>query len=426
MSVDFFPAIPTPYATDWRKAYRFDDSDLPRLSSYQAPGGKPVAFIQKDNKLSGGHSGEAIEIPFYGFWINNTLNEKPHGITINGFLRGADYIKNRNDLVSALQTPTSDDNCGYLDLPSWGRFPVVIYDWDVVEDSEKLGQCSISITFVRAGLSENGRIETFSNVIDIDIISAADEMKNASVENFVNEIEKNLDRELLSSAFDEFKTKLLDIVGSAQGAIATLNKMADGVSQISSLIARGIRIPRDMALAAFSAVSTIVAGIAEIAEAAESYGTLFSGNRNTEKALFNLFSAESFSLPDEANTAAQQVTKAAAENLWRTCAYFGAAQLLPSLDVTHERQLAFWKLFMRLENVISLEDSNMYAAVESLRMSVANQMTARNADRQLVVKIKTDTPLLPLSHHLGCDGAKIRELNTIYDSFRIHGDVIYV
>lgn len=420
----FSPVIPEPYAVDWRKAYRYDEGDLPRLSSYQSPGGKPAAFVLENMRLSGGQSGESVEIPFYGYWLYNSLNERPQEITVSGFLRGDTYIQNRTNLINNLRVYTDDDECGWLDLPTWGRFPVVVKSWDVGEDGAKSGQCSVSITFTRAGLSENGRIPGAQSSFDMQ--KAAEAFQAAALDDLDKTIGKNFDRDLLASAFDEIKTKLLGIVGSAQGATEKLNKMADGVSQISSLIARGIRLPRDLALAAFSAVSTIVAGIAEIAEAVESYGMLFSRNRNTEKALFNLFSAETFSLPDDAATVAQQVTKAAAENLWRTCAYFGAAQMLPSLDVTHDRQLAFWKLFTRLEGAISLENPDMYEAVESLRMAVALQMSARNADRQLVVRIETDTPLLPLSHHLGCDDEKIRSLNTIYDSFRIHGDVIYV
>jgi len=40
--------------------------------------------------------------------------------------------------------------------------------------------------------------------------------------------------------------------------------------------------------------------------------------------------------------------------------------------------------------------------------------------------ISVAAPLLYLAHYLGCDENKIRELNSVADSFVVEGAVIYV
>ena len=129
--MSFDPSLPLPYKENWRQAYRYENSDLPRLSSYQAPAADPVPFVQENIDLSGGLSVDIAEYPFFGYWSNTPLNEIPQKITINGFVRGDEYIKNRNALVEALRIVTSDDSPGFLELPLWGRFPVVVVNWNI-------------------------------------------------------------------------------------------------------------------------------------------------------------------------------------------------------------------------------------------------------------------------------------------------------
>jgi prophage DNA circulation protein len=135
--VSFDPALPRPYKENWREAYRYDKDDSPRLSAYQAPDGNPVPFVLDSVRLSGGQSVDTAEYPFFGLWSNTPLNEKPHAITVHGFIRGDAYIKNRNALIEALRMRTDDDTPGFLDMPLWGRFPVVVVSYDVEEKGGK-------------------------------------------------------------------------------------------------------------------------------------------------------------------------------------------------------------------------------------------------------------------------------------------------
>ena len=96
--------LPAPASENWRMAYgatqgenekrlAYRASDTPAQTSYQAPKKTPVPFIYDSMKLSAGLSVDTEEYPFFGLWSSTALNEKPHGITVSGFLRGDNYIK---------------------------------------------------------------------------------------------------------------------------------------------------------------------------------------------------------------------------------------------------------------------------------------------------------------------------------------------
>jgi prophage DNA circulation protein len=156
MNGPFDAALPSPYANDWKRAERPGTEDSPRLTSYQAPGGKAVVFILKSFTFSGGQSVDTSEYPFDGLWSNEALNEKPQTLRVEGCIRGAEYVKTRNAFIEALRVKTSDDAPGFIDFPFWGRFPVVVIDYEIAENTDEKGQCAVSLTFKRAGVSITG------------------------------------------------------------------------------------------------------------------------------------------------------------------------------------------------------------------------------------------------------------------------------
>jgi hypothetical protein len=272
-TAQFNAALPPPYTEDWRKAYRADTSESPRAASYQAPGGEAIPFIQKSFRFSGGQSRDTAEYPFGGLWSNEYLNEKPQTLTVEGYLRGPAYIAQRNKLIEALRVPTDDDNPGYIDLPFWGRFPVVIGDnYEVSEDTGEQGQCAVSITFTRAGVSVSER-GGGGNAGSADaqpssaaaFEQAAENLEAAAIADFEAKLpEDKLDKVTLASAFGQLKTKLLGVLGRIQGAQTALNAITAEVLGIINLINRGIRAPRELAQALFNAGASIAGGILEI------------------------------------------------------------------------------------------------------------------------------------------------------------------
>lgn len=464
-ALNFDSSLPRTYSDSWREAYG-QGEDTHRLSSYQAPNGEPVVFAYDSISLGGGQNVDTAEYP-YGFWSNTQLGEKAQSIKIKGHVIGESYIANRTELVSALQVPTDDDNPGTLDLPLWGRFKVIVKDWNVDEEKAKTGLSDISIELVRAGYSDTNRFEAAASSLPaLNVESAVADLKNKAVSSFAAAVEKSKDVTTLASGFGKITKTLASIVGRVQGAISKLNEMTNKINAITSLVAQGIRAPKELAQAFISAAFGIVTGVMEIKNAADETASYFMGNdsdnddnasnsvsgnssstssnlsamqsesvmqkfiaRNEKNVLMQFLTAASYELDEETITEQQYNTKTAMENLYRAAAFGVCAQLLTKLDAsteTYNRQDGLWTLFEKLEDSIDKEDSGIYAAVEKCRIACAQTLLSYNYDMELTRHIKREMPLLTLALYLGCDADRIRSLNAVSDSFLIKGDVVYV
>lgn len=435
--------MPRAYSDSWREAYG-RTADTPRFSSYQAPGGNPVDFVFDSIGIGGGQNVDTAEYP-YGFWSNTRLGEKPHTVKLKGHLIGEDYIKERSELIAALQAATDDDNPGTLDLPLWGRFKVVVQNWNVDEAKTDTGSCEISIDFVRAGYSDTQRFtDAASSLTSLNVEKAVSDLKSAATASFAATVEAAKDTEMLASGFAEIVNTLADVVGTVQGAVSVINDVTNKVRAITNLIAQGVRAPKELAQALVSAVFGIIAGVIEIKNAADETASYFmSGDdeedvntvseqfikRNEKKVLLNFLTATNYELSDEAITEQQYNTKKAVENLYKAVAFGASAQLITQLDSdsqTYESVRGLWSLLSKLEDSIEKEDSDVYAAVEDVRIAAAQTLLSQNYDTELTRRIRKETPLLAIALYLGCDADKIRTLNFVSDSFLIKGDVKYV
>lgn len=444
-ATSFDPSLPRTYSDSWREAYG-QGTDTPRLSSYQAPDGEPVVFVYDSISLGGGQNIDTVEYPF-GFWSNTKLGDKTHTIRIKGHVIGEDYIKQRSVLVAAFQVPTDDDTPGFLDLPLWGRFKVVVETWNVDEEKQKNGMSEISLELKRAGYSDTKRLDTaIANLNKQNVDSAVSNLKKVSVASFAKTIEKAKDTNMLASGFGNLTKALANIVGRIQGASSVMNSMVSKINSVTSLIAQGIRAPKELAQAFVSAVYGIVSGVLEIKNAADETASYFMGSddedsdsgdsvmekfiqRNEKNVVMNFLTASNYELSDEAITEQQWNTKKAVENLYRMTAFGAVAQLFVKIDPdtqSFDKQSGLWTLFEFLEESIDKENPDVYAAVEETRIACAETLLTYSYDRELKRHIRQSMPLLPLALYLGCDAEKIRRLNEVADSFLIEGDVIYV
>lgn len=444
-ATSFDPSLPRTYSDSWREAYG-QGTDTPRLSSYQAPDGEPVVFAYDSISLGGGQNIDTVEYPF-GFWSNTKLGDKTHTIRIKGHVIGEDYIKQRSVLVAAFQVPTDDDTPGFLDLPLWGRFKVVVETWNVDEEKQKNGMSEISLELKRAGYSDTKRLDTaIANLSKQNVDSAVSNLKKVSVASFAKTIEKAKDTNMLASGFGKLTKALANIVGRIQGASSVMNSMVSKINSVTSLIAQGIRAPKELAQAFVSAVYGIVNGVLEIKNAADETASYFMGSddedsdsgdsvmekfiqRNEKNVVMNFLTASNYELSDEAITEQQWNTKKAVENLYRMAAFGAVAQLFVKIDPdtqSFDKQSGLWTLFEKLEESIDKENPDVYAAVEETRIACAETLLTYSYDRELKRHIRQSMPLLPLALYLGCDAEKIRSLNEVADSFLIEGDVIYV
>ena len=225
-ALNFDSSLPRPYSDSWREAYG-QNADTPRLTSYQAPDGEPVVFAYDSISLDGGQNVDTAEYP-YGFWSNTQLGEKPHSIKVKGHLIGENYIAERTKLVSALQVATDDDNPGFIDLPLWGRFKVVVIAWNIDEEKANTGLSDISLEFMRAGYSDTQRFDAAAQgLARLNMEEAVSGLEVAAVSSFKATIEKSSDTNLLASGFGKITGTLAAIVGRVQGARSVMNGMTN-------------------------------------------------------------------------------------------------------------------------------------------------------------------------------------------------------
>jgi prophage DNA circulation protein len=416
-------SLPFVYNEKWREAYRSEKDDLPRLSSYQAPDGEPIPFIYKSLDFSGGQSVDTAEYLFFGLWSNEAINQKIQTITVHGFLRGEYYLQQRTAFLDALMVPTSDDSPGFFDHPLWGRFKVVIESYNIQEAANENGQCEISLTLKRAGVSLDTRAE---------LLSPADFIKPKEVALAFSKIfaiiaKINADIRVLQQAFGWMKTQLLTITGILQLPQNILNGIVNEITGISNLLAQGIRAPEQLAQSFVNAAFSLVAGLVSIAESGQSGYRYFSGRSNEENAAINFLSAGNYTLPLDAVTGKQTETKTATENLYRGVCLCASAEILMRMeDVTLNKMKGFWALYTRLEDSINLEDPDLYKAISEMRAAVSHKLKQTAMSVELKKKIEKPVPLLFLSHHLGCDDDKLRAMSLIEDSLLVSGEVSYV
>jgi prophage DNA circulation protein len=416
-------SLPFFYNEKWREAYRSEKDDLPRLSSYQAPNGEPIPFIYKSLEFNGGQSVDTAEYLFFGLWSNEAINQKIQTITVHGFLRGEYYLQQRTAFLAALMVPTSDDSPGFFDHPLWGRFKVVVENYNIQESGNENGQCEISLTLKRAGVSLDTRSAVLSPA---DFIKPKDVALTSS-KIFAVIAGINADVRVLQQAFGSIKAQLLTITGILQLPTNILNGIVNEITGISNLLAQGIRAPEQLAQAFVNAAFSLVAGLVSIAESGQSVGRYFSGRGNEENAAINFLSAGNYKLPLDAVTVKQTETKAATENLYRTVCLCASAEILMRMvNVTLNKMKGYWALYTRLEDCISLEDPDLYKAISEMRAAVSHKLKQTAMSVELKKKIEKPVPLLLLSHYLGCDDDKLRAMSLIEDSLLVSGEVAYV
>ena len=469
MSGSFDAALPPSYSDSWKQAERASPEDSPRLTSYQAPGGEAIHFVLKGFKFSGGQSLDTAEYPFGGLWSNETLNEKPQALQIEGFIRGAEYIQTRNALIEALRVTTDDSYPGYIDLPFWGRFPIVVADYEIAETADEKGQCALILVFKRAGVSSTERagspqgIAASQSGMSTALEKAGEDLEAAAINSFEQTFKSNATNSfgqtpgniannsfeqilegnngsstanILSQGFAQIKSELLNSIGRIQAAQGKLNALSDEINGITGLASQALSAPGQLAGALFNAVASMVAGLTEIKNSAASY--LPKGNaaakssypppahNNEHAVLLQFLSASSFSLSSVPLTVRQEAAQKAVENLYRIAAFVAAGNILPQLDVSFQRAEGYWKLFQKLEESIDKNDPAVYAAVETVRIYASSILSAKALSSEKKRYFNASLPLLYIAHYLGCDEEKLRDLNSIADSFVVKGNVLYV
>jgi hypothetical protein len=362
-------------------------------------------------------------------------------------------------LIEALRITTDDSAPGYIDFPFWGRFPIVVVDYEISEAADEKGQCALTLVFKRAGVSITERAGSPSGIaasksgMSAALETAVEDLQTAAINSFEKVLADNAEAataNLLSQGAAQIKTALLNSLGRIRAAETKLNVISSEINGISNLAAELVSAPRQLAQSLFSAAASIVAGLAEIKDSTASYlpksnsrsspsNTASASNdtspkssypapeaNNEQNVLLQFLSASSFSLGSIPLTVRQEAAQKAVENLYRICAFTAAGSILPQLDVSFQRTEGYWKLFQKLEASIDKNDPAVYAALETTRIYVSCILSAKDLSTERKRFFNTPLPLLSLAQYLGCGEDKLRDLNRIADSFVVRGNVLYV
>ena len=429
--MSFDPVLPKPSTDNWREAYLLK-KDITKGSSYQAPGTTIwVPFILDSVKISGGNSIDTAEFPFNGFWSNTHLNEKPQTISISGFVRGDEYIENRNTLIEALRVATCDEKPGYLELPLWGRFPVIVSSWDLDESGNRNGQCGISMSFIRAGILLKEEADNIiNNTFDYDSTSkAVEKLKDANVETFSQNqsvLSEGFVLEAYQKGFSEIKNKLNHVMGRIQGPQEKLNDIANSINTLTNLAAQGVKEASEYVSAAFNAVEDIVNTVIEIKNDIEEVASVLTVD-NAKNVLLQFLSHNNIDLDFEAFSNLEVESKKMINNLFKMINFSGASLLLSSLsEATYNQVEAYWDLFHELEESLDKNDVDIYSAIDEVCISVSRNLADKQFNAEITKTLDSQVPLLYLSNYLSCSERQLRQLNNIADSFAVNGDIIYV
>jgi hypothetical protein len=347
-----------------------------------------------------------------------------------------------------LRISTGDDTPGFMDLPFWGRFPIVVIEYRVSEKLDEKGQCSVTIDCKRAGVSLTERAAEESSRGTTPGV-AAQAVQAAAVKDFKEKLaEENLDVNTLIQGFTKVRAALLTILGRVQAAQTILNGITSTINDISSLIAQGIRAPEELARAFFNSIASIFGGLLEIKNSVESYGSIGSiasyenggasygttsglypapANTSEKAVVIHCLAAYTYTLNIPAATAQQQKTQEAIEQCYRIGAWCLASQIITQMSVlSYQTATRYWTLLQHLEESIAKDNPEVYAAMEALRITVSQALAAKALGSEIHRTFTIPLPLLAMAQYVGCDAEDLGDFNRIADSFVISGEVIYV
>lgn len=430
--MSFDASLPDLFNDDFRAAIAEVNAPGFGAASYLAPAAATaLPFILSKVSFAGGFSVETTEYPFFGGWSSEPLNEKPQAIKVEGTIGGANVLARRNDILNALRVATTDDAPGYIALPSWGRFPVVVIDWNVSEEMDKQGYFPLSLIFTRAGQSASSRQVSDAGK-NLETARAA--MRTRAIHVFADElVDERLSGDALASGFAAVNAKLLSIVGRVQAAQSTLNDVTNSVLAVTNLIEQGIRSPAALATTFFSAIDAVVAaaiGIANEVTSVFSSGekTAEGEVRNARNVALPFLSNATYLLDISVATPKGEATRSALQNLYRTASLYAAAGIVPSIpEISYDKFKALYQLLQSLEESIDRDDPDLATACTDVRIAVSDQLRSLELAHERSAKFSVRVPMLAAATSLGISFERFRALNPgIADEFAVVGAVSYV
>lgn len=437
---DFAAPLPELIASDPRVALETAGREGYGSATYEPPGGEPIPFVLDTTRLAGGQEVDRKSYPFGGGWSNTAINEAPQELRIEGTVFGTDPLRRRRALLEALRVRTADDRPGYIALPLWGRFPVVVTSWEASDNTAKTGRTDVKITCNRVGIAEVARRRSPA-APNLDAV--AQTLATAAQAAYVAELPAAaLSVTTLRAAAGQVVSALQRVVGRAQAAVRILNDVSNAVTSITNLVAQGVNQPRELAAASFAAFATIVAAVTGVQHAGSRLASDLAalaadrletaGESVTESAYrvaLELMGAATVTFDDVSVATVQDLrTHTATVNLYRLGAFYTTSRLLSVITTrTAADMRGLLSLFAALERSLDLHDPSVYRAVVATRSAAIGRLQARPFAREKRLSIRGPLPALPLAYRLGVPHGVFERLNqAVADQFMVSGKVRYV
>lgn len=416
--------LSTPISLSWREAY-----EIQNLIEYEAPNTKSVFFIYDNVRISGGHSIDNIEYPSYGGWYNTSINETTNKINISGFLRSEDYLSKKVDLVNAFKIKTDDDKPAFIFIPLWGRIRVVLNDWTIEENASENGQCKIELTLSQS-LENKSEISSAMSVSD-----SISNVKEIASENLNKDLKENFNYDAFISSINSFTSSCSNIIGRLQTQTQYINKMAQAIKTVSTMIAQGLRTPAIFAQAISNVVESITNGIIEIKQAAietadDSKSLIYNilpsetAKNNEKKTAIQFLDFSNIDTAKDLISYSGIQTAKKSDNFIKTIAITAVAALITQIDATKDELKNYIKLYDKLNSSINKDDYKLNAALIDLKISIIDELNNRDLLTEKKIKFNKNMTLLNTEHFLSC--YKLRDLNFIEDSFILPEEITYI
>lgn len=424
---EFKADLPGLFAADWREALsKVNEAKLGTVCYTPPNSDIPNYFILEDEELSFGQSVETTEFPFGGGWSNRSLNESTQSFRISGYIRNEEVLARRNQLVEALRVKTDDETPGYLDLPFWGRFKVVVQEFKVADTLNKQGEIKLSLTFVRAGTPFSDRQDT----TDFRLLETATaKVMDVAISTYETALPlSKRSVTIIKSGFTSLTSKLLSLIGRVQAAKSVIDTMTASVQGTISLIDQGVTLPRTLAQSLFSSFATIASSLIGLKnDVANEPGAIIGMANNIRNILLRMFS-DDFSLDLPTGSTRDIITKQATQTLYRSASCYAVGLILPEVVEERKNKIGeLYTLFVALINQVERNDPVVDLALRSLRVAVAQAILAKNLAAGFTRKVPTSTSVLTLTNRLGITYDKFFLLNqSIEDQHLVRGEVSYV
>lgn len=221
---------------------------------YQKGAFRGIGFYLDNNAEKGGKRLSVHEYPYQSTPYIEDLGALPGKFTINAYVIGADYDRQRDALQAALEAKGK----GNLTHPTKGMVDVFVSEYNITESTQQGGMAKFEISFIRA---ESQSLPTLRVDTKDAVDRAAHALDETAKTGFIDTWPSTLPLESaqkIGAAVEESLTDIERVVGN----------VVDPILQL-------INTPTNMAIAIVGTLNTVAAKFKQPADALATYETLF-------------------------------------------------------------------------------------------------------------------------------------------------------